>query len=77
MEADLGIAPADHGDGRLQDVHWYGVSTVGGGFRGTAVTRLALAGTTEAEIATPLTYIAIGARLCCGASHSSARQQNL
>jgi carboxypeptidase Taq len=33
MKADLGIAPADDRDGCLQDVHWYGVSTVGGGFQ--------------------------------------------
>jgi carboxypeptidase Taq len=33
MRADLGIAPADDRDGCLQDVHWYGVSTVGGGFQ--------------------------------------------
>jgi carboxypeptidase Taq len=32
MQADLGLAPADDRDGRLQDVHWY-ASTVGGGFQ--------------------------------------------
>jgi len=33
MEDSLGISPADDRDGCLQDVHWYGVSTVGGGFQ--------------------------------------------
>jgi carboxypeptidase Taq len=33
MEADLGIAPDDDRDGCLQDVHWYGVSTIGGAFQ--------------------------------------------
>jgi carboxypeptidase Taq len=33
MQADLGLAPADDRDGCLQDVHWYGVSTIGGGFQ--------------------------------------------
>jgi carboxypeptidase Taq len=33
MQADLGIAPDDDRDGCLQDVHWYGVSTIGGAFQ--------------------------------------------
>jgi carboxypeptidase Taq len=33
MQADVGLAPADDRDGCLQDVHWYGVSTIGGGFQ--------------------------------------------
>jgi len=33
MQADLDLAPADDRDGCLQDVHWYGLSTVGGGFQ--------------------------------------------
>jgi carboxypeptidase Taq len=33
MKADLGIAPDDDRDGCLQDVHWYGVSTIGGAFQ--------------------------------------------
>jgi carboxypeptidase Taq len=33
MRAELGLAPADDRDGCLQDVHWYGLSTVGGGFQ--------------------------------------------
>jgi carboxypeptidase Taq len=33
MQADLGLAPADDRDGCLQDMHWYGLSTVGGGYQ--------------------------------------------
>jgi carboxypeptidase Taq len=33
MTPDLGLAPDDDRDGCLQDVHWYGVGTVGGGFQ--------------------------------------------
>jgi carboxypeptidase Taq len=33
MKTDLGIAPDDDRDGCLQDVHWYGVGAVGGGFQ--------------------------------------------
>ena len=37
MEADIGAAPVDDRDGCLQDVHWYGASTVGGGFQSYAI----------------------------------------
>jgi len=40
MEADLGVAPVDDSDGCLQDVHWYGASTVGGGFQSYTIGNL-------------------------------------
>jgi carboxypeptidase Taq len=35
-ETDFGMAPADDGDGCLQDAHWY-AGAVGGGFQGYAI----------------------------------------
>jgi carboxypeptidase Taq len=40
MEADLGVAPIDDRDGCLQDVHWYGASTVGGAFQSYTIGNL-------------------------------------
>ena len=32
--SDLGIKPSDQRDGVLQDIHWFGASTIGGAFQG-------------------------------------------
>ncbi len=36
MRADIGVAPSDHRDGCLQDVHWFG-GMVGGNFQGYTI----------------------------------------
>lgn len=36
MQSDIGVAPSDHRDGCLQDVHWFG-GMVGGNFQGYTI----------------------------------------